>query len=52
MHAVVVGAGGGGGYFGARLIEAGGDVTCLVMPRRPHCGYGFAATGRVRRELR
>jgi len=34
MRILILGAGGIGGYFGARLIEAGGDVTFLVRPRR------------------
>jgi 2-dehydropantoate 2-reductase len=31
---LVVGAGAIGGYYGARLLEAGADVTFLVRPRR------------------
>ena len=34
MRILVVGAGGIGGYFGARLLAAGRDVTFLVRPRR------------------
>lgn len=34
MHVLILGAGGVGGYFGARLIEAGADVTFLVRARR------------------
>src|SRR6202521_1797991 len=34
MRILVVGAGGTGGYFGGRLLEAGRDVTFLVRPRR------------------
>lgn len=34
MKILIVGAGGVGGYFGARLIEAGADVTFLVRPKR------------------
>ncbi len=34
MKILILGAGGVGGYFGARLIEAGGDVTFLVRERR------------------
>lgn len=34
MHILIVGAGGIGGYFGGRLLEAGRDVTFLVRPRR------------------
>jgi 2-dehydropantoate 2-reductase len=34
MRILIVGAGGVGGYFGGRLVEAGGDVTFLVRPER------------------
>jgi 2-dehydropantoate 2-reductase len=34
MRILIVGAGALGGYFGARLLEAGRDVTFLVRPRR------------------
>ncbi|UPG92709.1 ketopantoate reductase family protein [Luteibacter aegosomatissinici] len=34
MKILVLGAGGIGGYYGARLIEAGADVTFLVRPAR------------------
>lgn len=34
MRIVILGAGGVGGYFGGRLIEAGADVTFLVRERR------------------
>jgi 2-dehydropantoate 2-reductase len=34
MAVLVVGAGATGGYFGARLAQAGRDVTFLVRPRR------------------
>lgn len=34
MRILVLGAGGVGGYFGGRLVEAGGDVTFLVRERR------------------
>ncbi len=34
MRILVVGAGGTGGYFGGRLLEAKQDVTFLVRPRR------------------
>src|SRR5438067_1430432 len=34
MKILVLGAGGIGGYFGARLAQAGIDVTFLVRPRR------------------
>ena len=31
MRILVVGAGGIGGYFGGRVVEAGRDVTFLVL---------------------
>jgi 2-dehydropantoate 2-reductase len=34
LRILVVGAGATGGYFGARLLEAGRDVTFLARPRR------------------
>jgi 2-dehydropantoate 2-reductase len=34
MRILVIGAGAIGGYFGARLVEAGRDVTFLVRPQR------------------
>ena len=34
MRVLVVGAGGIGGYFGAKLVAAGVDTTFLVRPRR------------------
>lgn len=34
MRIAVIGAGGVGGYFGGRLVQAGADVTFLVRPRR------------------
>jgi len=34
MRILVVGAGAMGGYYGARLIQAGADVTFLVRPKR------------------
>lgn len=34
MRILILGAGGIGGYFGARINEAGGDVTFLVRPAR------------------
>ena len=34
MRILVVGAGAIGGYFGGRLLAAGGDVTFLVRPKR------------------
>ncbi len=34
MRVLILGAGAIGGYFGARLIEAGHDVVFLVRPRR------------------
>src|SRR6516164_7391539 len=42
MRILVVGAGATGGYFGGRLLEAGGDVTFLVRPARAE---RLAATG-------
>ena len=34
MRTPIVGAGATGGYYGARLAEAGADVTFLVRPAR------------------
>jgi len=34
MRILVVGAGAVGGYFGGRLVQAGRDVTFLVLPQR------------------
>ncbi|OYQ34880.1 hypothetical protein CHU95_09860 [Niveispirillum lacus] len=34
MRILILGAGGVGGYFGGRLMEAGANVTFLVRPRR------------------
>ena len=34
MRVLVVGAGGIGGYFGGRLLQAARDVTFLVRPKR------------------
>lgn len=34
MRILIVGAGGVGGFFGARLIQAGADVTFLLRPAR------------------
>lgn len=34
MKILIVGAGGIGGYYGARLLQAGADVTFLVRPQR------------------
>jgi 2-dehydropantoate 2-reductase len=34
MKILVVGAGATGGYFGSRIVQAGGDVTFLVRARR------------------
>ena len=34
MKILVLGAGGVGGYFGGRLLEAGADITFLVRPKR------------------
>lgn len=34
MRVLMLGAGGVGGYFGGRMVEAGSDVTFLVRPKR------------------
>ena len=34
MKILILGAGGVGGYFGARLIQAGADVTYLLRDKR------------------
>jgi 2-dehydropantoate 2-reductase len=34
MRILIVGAGGIGGYFGGRMLDAGRDITFLVRPRR------------------
>ncbi|GAB2174459.1 2-dehydropantoate 2-reductase [Dongia sp. agr-C8] len=34
MRILILGAGGTGGYFGGRLVEAGADVTFLLRPER------------------
>jgi 2-dehydropantoate 2-reductase len=34
MKVLVLGAGGVGGYFGGRMVQAGADVTFLVRPKR------------------
>jgi 2-dehydropantoate 2-reductase len=34
MRILILGAGGTGGYFGGRLVQAGADVTFLVRPAR------------------
>ena len=34
MKILILGAGGVGGYFGARLIQAGADVTYLLRDAR------------------
>lgn len=44
MKILFLGAGGVGGYFGGRLIEAGADVTFQVRPNR---AQQLAATGLV-----
>ena len=44
MRTLMIGAGGIGGYFGGRLLEAGRDVTFLVRPAR---AKRLAATGLV-----
>ncbi|CAG2161135.1 2-dehydropantoate 2-reductase [Cupriavidus numazuensis] len=49
MKILVLGAGGMGGYYGARLIQVGADVTFLVRPQR---GESLTRYGlRVRSEL-
>jgi len=49
MRILVLGAGGMGGYYGGRLIEAGADVTFMVRPQRAEA---LARNGlRVRSEL-
>lgn len=49
MTILMVGAGATGGYFGARLAQAGRDVTFLLRPRRAgHCasaGCGSSGQG-------
>ncbi len=49
LRILIVGAGGTGGAFGARMIEAGADVTFLVRPRR---AAQLAADGLVLRSPR
>ncbi len=49
LRTLIVGAGGIGGYFGGRMIEAGEDVTFLVRPRR---AAQLAADGLVLRSPR
>ncbi|MCG8510187.1 MAG: 2-dehydropantoate 2-reductase [Rhodospirillales bacterium] len=44
MKILVLGAGAVGGYFGGRLVEAGGDVTFLV---RPHRAISLEANGLI-----
>ena len=44
MRILVVGAGAIGGYFGARLLQAGRDVVFLVRPKR---AAQLAATGLI-----
>lgn len=34
MRSLILGAGGVGGYFGARLVEGGADVTFLLRETR------------------
>ena len=49
MKILVVGAGAIGGYFGARLIQAGRDVTVLLLPARavPYEPTAFDSLARV-----
>ena len=42
MRTLIVGAGATGGYYGARLAEAGRDVTFLVRPARAQRQIGRA----------
>ena len=37
MRIAVMGAGGVGGYFGGRLVQAGHEVTFIARGARPHC---------------
>ncbi|ACL61448.1 2-dehydropantoate 2-reductase [Methylobacterium nodulans] len=50
MRVLVVGAGATGGYFGARLAEAGRDVTFLVRPARAErlAAHGLVVKSPVR----
>ncbi|MFE1602207.1 2-dehydropantoate 2-reductase [Methylobacterium sp. ID0610] len=50
MRVLVVGAGATGGYFGARLAEAGRDVTFLVRPARAErlAAHGLVVRSPVR----
>jgi 2-dehydropantoate 2-reductase len=36
MKILIVGAGGIGGYFGAKLMKAGADITFLLREKRHH----------------
>ena len=40
MRILMLGAGAVGGYFGARIHQAGGDITFLVRPARAQCLAG------------
>jgi ketopantoate reductase len=47
MRVLVVGAGGVGGYFGARLVRAGTDVTFLARgAHRRRCVNAACASAR------
>lgn len=65
MRILVLGAGATGGYFGARLLQAGADVSFLVRPARaaqlraqglalesPHGGFRARVSALTREELR
>jgi ketopantoate reductase len=41
MNILVLGAGAMGGYYGARLLRAGADVTFLVRPSREAQRHGM-----------
>jgi 2-dehydropantoate 2-reductase len=42
---LILGAGGIGGYFGGRLVQAGAEVTFLVRPRPPRAARGRRLAG-------
>jgi 2-polyprenyl-6-methoxyphenol hydroxylase-like FAD-dependent oxidoreductase len=46
MQILVVGAGAVGGYFGARLAQAGRDVTFLVRPNDDGVERAYRDVGR------
>lgn len=47
----MVGAGGVGGYFGGRLVQAGADVTFLVRERRAPPTGGRAVRGFINEKI-